>query len=154
LGAAPAGARPTAAGRTTGGPAGRDLPGWGPSGSGSIEQLPELGVHQFGRDGTRVLVRERAVRADEERLGHPGQAVVDAGAAVVVDHAREGEAELADEREALRLVPAVLGLDAQDERLVAVLLPRLLQHGRLVAAGGAPLRPEVDDHRAADRARL
>src|SRR5262249_18752260 len=60
----------------------------------------------------------------------------------------EDEGRNAAHVEALRCLGVLVDVELHDRELVAVLLGDVVQHGGDRLAGTAPLRPEVDEHRA------
>ena len=98
--------------------------------------------------GPEAMERQLAVGADEERLGNARRPELALGeVAASVAKLRIGDPVLADE--AQRVAAEVVGVDPQDrEAPPAVRAVEALQGRRLVAAGGAPGGPDVDQHPA------
>src|SRR5262249_49181758 len=88
------------------------------------------------------LCSDPAAAIDDEGRGEPGNAPVPKCAAATVVHDQVAETVLADERASV--TRGVVRVHAENNQaLGAILAPRALQQRRLVPAGEAPGRPEV-----------
>src|SRR5207247_1987118 len=106
-----------------------------------------LRVELLPRERTRyALADQAAVGGDEERLRKALDAVGAGRRIRLVAHHRVGQLVAADE--APRVAGEVLSVDAdEDHAAIAPPLPARLEERRLVFAGRAPRRPEVqNDH--------
>ena len=100
------------------------------------------------RDGADPPAHYDALAVYEEGRGHSDDAVVDGYAPVVVDAVRVRHDELGQVRTGIVL--GVLVVDTHERHAaLAVGLPGPFEGKGLVPAGGAPRRPEVDDHGSA-----